>query len=111
MSVRLVVDIRVKEQAQEELTRAYAALVERAARQEGLIGHQLCQALDDPERWLVISEWESIELSAAWDRSEDHAKLLAPMRACFSQASRAAFEVRDGVSSFQVRDAAYEPGN
>jgi heme-degrading monooxygenase HmoA len=97
MSVRLVVDVRVKADAQEELAQAYAALVKRAADQQGLIAHQLCQALEDPERWLIISEWESIEASTAWDRSEEHGRLLAPMRACFAQASRAAFEVRDGT--------------
>ncbi len=93
----MVVDVRVKPGSQDELKRAYAALRERAADEPGLIDHQLCQALDDPERWLVISEWETAEASTAWDRSEDHARLLAPMRACFAQANRAGFEVRDGV--------------
>jgi heme-degrading monooxygenase HmoA len=93
----MLVDVRVKPGTQEELTRAYAALRERAAREAGLISHQLCQSIDDPDRWLVISEWETPEASTAWDRSEDHARLLAPMRACFAQATRAGFQVRDGV--------------
>jgi heme-degrading monooxygenase HmoA len=97
MSVRLVVDVRVKEGTQEELRRAYAELVARAIEEPGLIAHQLCQSVDEPERWLVISEWQSLEASTAWDRSEDHVRLLAPMRACFAQAARAAFEVRDGM--------------
>jgi heme-degrading monooxygenase HmoA len=97
MSVRLVVDVRVKDGMQEALTGAYAELVAGATDQPGLIAHQLCQSVDEPDRWLVISEWQSLEESAAWDRSEDHGRLLAPMRACFAQAARAAFEVRDGV--------------
>jgi heme-degrading monooxygenase HmoA len=97
VSVRLVVDVRVKPGSQAELRRAYAELAEQVHRQPGLVSHQLCEAIDDPERWLVISEWESIEQSSAWDRSEEHARLLAPMRACFAQAARAGFEVRDGV--------------
>lgn len=97
MSVRLVVDVRIKEGTQEALSRAYADLVARASEEPGLIAHQLCQSVDEPDRWLVISEWQSLEASAAWDRSEDHGRLLAPMRACFAQAARAAFEVRDGV--------------
>jgi heme-degrading monooxygenase HmoA len=98
MSVRLVVDVRVKPGTQDQLTQAYGALVERAAAQSGLIAHQLCQSLDDPERWLVISEWNSLEESVAWDRSEDHGRLLAPMRECFAQATRGAFAVRAGVA-------------
>ena len=98
MSVRLIVDVRVKDGMQEALSRAYAELVARAVDEPGLIAHQLCQSVDEPDRWLVISEWQSLEESTAWDRSEDHGRLLAPMRACFAQAARAAFEVRDGVA-------------
>lgn len=97
MSVRLIVDVRIKEGTGEELRGAYAELVARASQQPGLLGHQLCQSIDDPDRWMVISEWESMEQSTAWDRSDDHVRLLAPMRACFAQATRVAFEVRDGV--------------
>jgi heme oxygenase (mycobilin-producing) len=97
MSVRLVVDARLKPGSQEELKRAYAALAERVREQPGLVSHQLCEAIDDPERWLVISEWDSLEQSTAWDRSDEHARLLAPMRACFAQASRVGASVRDGV--------------
>jgi heme-degrading monooxygenase HmoA len=98
MSVRMVVDVRVRPGSQDELTRAYAALRERAAQEPGLISHQLCESIDDPERWMVISEWETLEASNAWDRSDDHAHLLAPMRACFAQAGRGGFQVRDGVT-------------
>jgi heme-degrading monooxygenase HmoA len=97
MSVRLIVDVRIKPGSREELLSAYAALRARVAEEPGLIGHQLCEAADDAERWLVISEWTSAELSSGWDASEDHARLLAPLRACFAQASRASFNVRDGV--------------
>jgi heme-degrading monooxygenase HmoA len=97
MSIRLVVDVRIKPGSRDELVRAYGALRERATRAPGFISHQLCEALDDPERWLVTSEWETLEASNAWDRSEDHARLLAPMRVCFASASRAALEVRAGV--------------
>jgi quinol monooxygenase YgiN len=97
MSVRLIVDVRIKPESRNELLSAYAALRARVAQEPGLISHQLCEAADDSERWLVISEWENIELSGRWDASEDHARLLAPMRACFAQASRSTFNVRDGV--------------
>jgi heme-degrading monooxygenase HmoA len=97
MSIRLIVDIRLKEGTEDDLRTAYAALVGRAATEPGLIGHQLCQSLEDPGHWLVTSEWETLEQSGRWDQSEDHRRLLGPMRACFEQASRSAFEVRDGL--------------
>jgi heme-degrading monooxygenase HmoA len=96
-SVRLIVDVRIKPGSEDELRSAYAALVERAAEQPGLIGHQLCQSIDEADRWLVVSEWESLDASDAWDRSEEHGRLLAPLRACFAQAQRTRLDVRDGA--------------
>jgi heme-degrading monooxygenase HmoA len=95
----MVVDVRIKPGTEEELTRAYAALRERVEQEDELISHQLCQSGDEPERWLVLSEWETAEASARWDASEEHARLLAPMRACFAGAARARFDVRDGVDA------------
>ena len=97
MSVRFILDVRLKPGCRDDLTRAYAALRERVELQPGLLDHQLCESIDDPERWLVISEWSSVEESAAWDRSDEHARLIGPMRACFAQASAAKFSVCDGI--------------
>lgn len=95
--MRFILDVRVKPGCQDDLTRAYAKLRERVQEQPGLIGHQLCESVDDPERWLVISEWETLEASSAWDRSDEHARLIVAMRACFAQASSTKFKVRDGL--------------
>ncbi len=99
-----VLDVRVTPGAEEQLRGAYAALAARVRVQPGLISHSLCQSADDGERWLVISEWESVEASDSWDRSAEHARLIGPMRACFASASRTKFDVRDGV-----RPAGVEP--
>jgi heme-degrading monooxygenase HmoA len=93
----MVVDVRIKPGSEDDLTRAYAALRERVGQEDELISHQLCQCADEPDRWLVLSEWQTAEASARWDASEEHARLLAPMRACFAEAARARFDVRDGV--------------
>lgn len=97
MSVRFILDARVKPECEQDLRRAYAALRERVEQAPGLIEHQLCESIDSPARWLVISEWESLEASSAWNRSEDHARLIEPMRACFAQAEATQLHVRDGA--------------
>ena len=98
MSVRFILDVRVKPGHRDDLLAAYAAIRERVAREAGLVGHQLCESIDDPERWLIISEWDSLEASARWDRSDDHSRLIGPMRACFAGASSTKLHVRDGVT-------------
>lgn len=95
--MRFVLDVRVKPGCRDELLRAYAALRQRVEREAGLVSHQLCESIDDPEHWLVISEWTSLEASTNWDRSEEHGRLIGPLRACFAQASRSKFDVVDGT--------------
>lgn len=92
-----VLDVRVKPGSEQALRRAYAALAERVRTQPGLISHSLCQTVEDPERWLVISSWETVEASDSWDQSAEHTRLIGPMRACFASAQRTKFEVRDGA--------------
>jgi len=97
VSVRFVLDVRVKPGCDDDLRRAYAALRGRVEGRRGLLEHQLCQSLDDPERWAVISEWASVEASEAWDRSDEHARLIGPMRACFAEARSTKFQVHDAA--------------
>jgi heme-degrading monooxygenase HmoA len=97
---RFVLDFRVSPGREEDVLRAYAALRERLERGvPGLLGHQLCQNVDDPERFIITSEWENIEASTTWDRSEEHNELVAPLRACFAGASSTKYEVRDGLGA------------
>jgi heme-degrading monooxygenase HmoA len=63
----------------------------------GVDGHlrdQVCQAEDDPEQWMITSEWTSLEAFRAWERSPGHRTLVAPMRACFSEARSLRFAIR-----------------
>jgi heme oxygenase (mycobilin-producing) len=79
--------------------RAYAALRSRLERGvPGLLAHQLCQDDDEPRRWIITSEWEEIEHSASWDRSEEHDDLVRPLRECFVRAGSRKYLVRDGLA-------------
>lgn len=97
MSVRFVLDVRTQPGSRNDLLRAYAAIRARVSQEPGLISHQLCQSTDDPERWLITSEWQSLEASSRWDRSDEHDRLTGPLRACFASASSTKLEVLDGV--------------
>jgi heme-degrading monooxygenase HmoA len=102
VNVRFILDVRVKPGSEDDLRRAYAALRERVEQEPGLVSHELCASIDDGERWIVTSEWTSLEASAAWDRSEEHDRFTAPLRACFAQASATKFDVRDGTGAVRA---------
>ena len=61
MSVRFVMDARLKPGRAAALLEAYAALRARVEQESELMSHQLCQGIDDPEHWIVTSEFQTLE--------------------------------------------------
>jgi heme oxygenase (mycobilin-producing) len=96
---RVVFLIRIKPGTQEQFLQAYEGIRHLVA--EGVDGHlvdQVCQAPDDPDSWLITSEWESLEHFLAWERTEEHRELVKPMRDCFAEARSLKFKVREETS-------------
>jgi heme-degrading monooxygenase HmoA len=92
---RVVFLIRIKPGTQERFLEAYESIRhEVAAGVDGHLVDQVCQAPDDPDSWLITSEWESLEHFLAWERTEEHRDLVKPMRECFAEARSLKFEVK-----------------
>lgn len=94
MKGRVVFLIRVKPGTREQFLEAYEAVRHEVA--EGVDGHlvdQVCQSPDDPDSWLITSEWETLEHFLAWERTQEHRDLVKPMRECFAEARSLKFEV------------------
>jgi heme-degrading monooxygenase HmoA len=94
MKGRVVFLIRVKPGLGDEFLRAYEGIRHVVA--GGVKGHlvdQVCRSPDDPDSWLITSEWESLEDFLEWERTEEHRDLVKPMRDCFAEARSLKFEV------------------
>jgi heme oxygenase (mycobilin-producing) len=95
MKGRVVFLIRTKPGAQEQFLAAYESIRHQVA--EGVEGHivdQVCQSPDDPDSWLITSEWETLEHFRAWERTEGHRDLAKPLRDCMAESTSLKFEVR-----------------
>jgi heme-degrading monooxygenase HmoA len=46
----------------------------------GLLRNELLRDLNDPQRFIVISEWESQEAFGTWERGSSHRGTTAPLR-------------------------------
>jgi heme-degrading monooxygenase HmoA len=91
---RVVFLIRVPLERQEAFLAAYETVRhEVAAGVDGHLVDQVCQSADDPEQWLITSEWEHLEAFRRWEMSPDHRELVKPMRACFTDARSLKFDV------------------
>ena len=94
MKGRVVFLIRVKPGSGDEFLKAYEGIRHLVA--EGVKGHlvdQVCRSPDDPDSWLITSEWDSLEDFLEWERTEEHRDLVKPMRDCFAEARSLKFEV------------------
>jgi len=96
---RVVFLIRIKPGTEEQFLQAYEGIRHLVA--EGVDGHlvdQVCQAPDDPDSWLITSEWESLDKFLDWERTQEHRDLVKPLRECFAEARSLKFEVREETS-------------
>lgn len=94
MKGRVVFLIRIKPGTEQQFLSAYDGIRHLVAK--GVEGHlvdQVCRAPDDPDSWLITSEWESLEHFLAWERTQEHRDLVKPMRDCFAEARSLKFEV------------------
>ena len=93
--IRFVVTIRLKPGSEDDFVAAYQAMHERVTQGlPGHVAHQLCRSLDDPQDWIITSEFESHEAWQAWDESDEHRAIIGPFRQFFERGGSSAYEVR-----------------
>ena len=93
--VRFLLRVRVPKDREADFLTRYAALARRI--EDGMSGHivhELWQSADDPERWAIVSQFESLEASRAWEQSADHKALTMPLRECWVEAERSSYALR-----------------
>lgn len=94
MKGRVVFLIRLKPGMQDAFLAAYEEIRHLVA--EGVDGHivdQVCQSDDDPERWIITSEWETLEHFRAWESKQEHRDLAKPLRDCMAESQSLKFNV------------------
>ena len=99
MKGRVVFLIKLKPGTQEQFLEAYEGIRHEVA--EGVKGHivdQVCQSPEDPDSWLITSEWESLDDFLAWESKEEHRDQAKPMRECFAEARSLKFDVQKETS-------------
>lgn len=80
--LRVVFRLRVARGQGQRLVDAYERIRHAVARVEGYLGDQLCQSVNDPDEWVITSEWESLGHFAAWEATPGHRELAAPLLRC-----------------------------
>jgi heme oxygenase (mycobilin-producing) len=69
---------------------------------QGVKGHildQVCRSPEDPDRWLITSEWERLEDFLEWEATEEHRELAKPLRDCIDKATSLKYVVIEETSA------------
>ncbi|MFF4712923.1 antibiotic biosynthesis monooxygenase family protein [Streptomyces eurythermus] len=77
--LRVVFHLRVPRESHAEFLGAYEKIRYQVAAIEGHIEDQVCQSLDDPEEWIITSEWETPEHFLNWEAGQEHRDIAGPM--------------------------------
>ncbi len=95
MKGRVVFQIHLKPGREQDFLKAYEAIRHLVA--GGVKGHivdQVCQSIDDPQSWLITSEWESMDAFIEWEKTQEHRDLVKPMRDCWDQAKSMKYAIK-----------------
>ena len=95
MKGRVVFQIHLKPGREQDFLKAYEAIRHLVA--AGVKGHivdQVCQSIDDPQSWLITSEWESMDAFIEWEKTQEHRDLVKPMRDCWDEAKSTKYTIR-----------------
>jgi quercetin dioxygenase-like cupin family protein/heme-degrading monooxygenase HmoA len=90
---RILFSVRVAEAKRAEFLAAYEKVRHSVARVPGHVRDQICQGSDDPDQWLITSEWTSLADFYAWEKSEQHREVVRPMRDCYTEPQFQSFAV------------------
>jgi heme-degrading monooxygenase HmoA len=98
---RVVFLIRLKpDVTDEQFLQAYESVrYEVAGGVKGHILDQICQSSEDPKRWLITSEWETIDDFYEWESTPEHRDQAKPMRDCMAEAESYKFVVREETAA------------
>jgi heme-degrading monooxygenase HmoA len=85
---RVVFILDLKPGKGEQFLEAYEGLRYDVA--QGVKGHivdQVCRSAENPDQWLITSEWERVDDFLAREATEEHRELAKPLRDCIDKAT------------------------
>ncbi|KOX11131.1 MULTISPECIES: antibiotic biosynthesis monooxygenase family protein [unclassified Streptomyces] len=89
----VVFAVRVIEGGEQGFLDLYEQLRKSVSSTPGHIVERLGEPVDDSRQWVITSEWRSAEDFFAWQQSEEHQELVAPLREFVDQRQSMRFRV------------------
>ena len=88
MAVRIIIERKIKEGKEVELSKLLLELRSRAVKQKGYITGETLRDYDDPSTHIVISTWESAEDWKGWSNREGRMEVQSRIEELLSEPSK-----------------------
>lgn len=80
--LRVLLMLEIHDGSQARFLDAYESIRDQVARVPGHLRDQLCQSIEDPNQWLITSEWSGADEFLAWVDSPEHQLMVQPLHGC-----------------------------
>jgi heme-degrading monooxygenase HmoA len=77
MTVRIIIDRKVKKGKESDFSKLLRELRTKAIPSKGYISGETLRALDDPQNYIVITTWQSLDDWKAWEKHPERKKIQA----------------------------------
>jgi len=77
MTVRIIIDRKVKKGKESDFSKLLMELRTKAIPSKGYISGETLRALDDPQNYIVITTWQSLDDWKAWEKHPERKKIQA----------------------------------
>jgi heme-degrading monooxygenase HmoA len=77
MAVRIIIDRKVKKGKESDFAKMLRELRSKAIPSKGYISGETLRAQNDPQNYVVITTWQSVEEWRVWERNPERKKIQA----------------------------------
>jgi heme-degrading monooxygenase HmoA len=91
--VRATLEMTVKDGRGSEFERVWLAIAEEVRKAPGNLRQALSREMDDPDAFVITSDWSSREAFGAFERSPEQDDLTAPIRELRASATMTVHEL------------------
>ena len=88
MAVRIIIDRKVKKGKEPELAKCLRELRSKAMPSKGYISGETLRSLADPQNYVVISTWQSIDDWRTWEKNSERKRIQAKIERLMSRPTK-----------------------
>jgi heme-degrading monooxygenase HmoA len=98
--IRVLVFRAAPADSSSDLEQAYHQVSQTLQAIPGLLGNELLRSVTQPNGFVIMSEWESLEAYLAWENDPVHGNKTSPLRPYLDPDRNKQFEVYEVIAAY-----------